>query len=198
MTRRAARRRRARIPETNPPGMSSRSARLAETPSTGSRTRARPTRLRALSAAMKLDLVLFGRIRSGPFFALLRRPPPGRRRNDEDPLRGNRSDRARDDRRIGARHRGRGRAWQRWAMRCTCWPLGGDGLFPASAACDGQRCGRRWGVRTALDARRAVTRIARALQPTGGHRALLQFRRRRHRRWSAPSALSPCSRSMRR
>jgi hypothetical protein len=27
--------------------------------------------LRLLSAAMKLDLLLFGRIRSGPFFALL-------------------------------------------------------------------------------------------------------------------------------
>jgi len=34
--------------------------------------------LRALSAAMKLDLLLFGRIESGPFFALLERvnPPP--------------------------------------------------------------------------------------------------------------------------
>jgi hypothetical protein len=29
--------------------------------------------LRALSAAMKLDLILFGRIESGPFFALLER-----------------------------------------------------------------------------------------------------------------------------
>jgi hypothetical protein len=29
--------------------------------------------LRALSAAMKLDLLLFGRIESGPFFALLER-----------------------------------------------------------------------------------------------------------------------------
>jgi hypothetical protein len=27
--------------------------------------------LRGLSAAMKLDLLLFGRVRSGPFFALL-------------------------------------------------------------------------------------------------------------------------------
>ena len=33
------------------------------------------TLLRALSAAMKLDLVLFGRIESGPFFALLERTP---------------------------------------------------------------------------------------------------------------------------
>jgi SAM-dependent methyltransferase len=31
--------------------------------------------LRALSFAMKLDLVLFGRIRSGPFFALLKKDP---------------------------------------------------------------------------------------------------------------------------
>jgi hypothetical protein len=31
--------------------------------------------LRALSFAMKLDLVLFGRIRSGPFFALLEKEP---------------------------------------------------------------------------------------------------------------------------
>jgi len=31
--------------------------------------------LRALTAAMKLDLVLFGRIESGPFFALLERLP---------------------------------------------------------------------------------------------------------------------------
>jgi hypothetical protein len=29
--------------------------------------------LRALSAAMKLDLLFFGRIESGPFFALLER-----------------------------------------------------------------------------------------------------------------------------
>jgi hypothetical protein len=35
----------------------------------------RPTRaaLRALTAAMKLDLLLFGSIESGPFFALLER-----------------------------------------------------------------------------------------------------------------------------
>ena len=31
--------------------------------------------LRALTAAMKLDLILFGRIESGPFFALLERLP---------------------------------------------------------------------------------------------------------------------------
>ena len=31
--------------------------------------------LRALTAAMKLDLVLFGRVESGPFFALLERTP---------------------------------------------------------------------------------------------------------------------------
>ena len=35
--------------------------------------------LRALTAAMKLDLLLFGRIESGPFFALLERQPPGLR-----------------------------------------------------------------------------------------------------------------------
>ena len=34
--------------------------------------------LRALSAAMKLDLVLFGRIQSGPFFALLEKTSSGR------------------------------------------------------------------------------------------------------------------------
>jgi hypothetical protein len=31
--------------------------------------------LRALTMAMKLDLLLFGRIESGPFFALLERSP---------------------------------------------------------------------------------------------------------------------------
>jgi hypothetical protein len=31
--------------------------------------------LRVLTAAMKLDLLLFGRIESGPFFALLERTP---------------------------------------------------------------------------------------------------------------------------
>jgi hypothetical protein len=31
--------------------------------------------LRTLTAAMKLDLLLFGRIESGPFFALLERLP---------------------------------------------------------------------------------------------------------------------------
>jgi hypothetical protein len=35
--------------------------------------------LRALTVAMKLDLVLFGRVESGPFFALLERQPPGLR-----------------------------------------------------------------------------------------------------------------------
>ena len=37
--------------------------------------------LRGLSAAMKLDLLLFGRITSGPFFALLvkQEPEPGNR-----------------------------------------------------------------------------------------------------------------------
>jgi len=37
----------------------------------------RPTRavLGALTLAMKLDLLLFGRIESGPFFALLERAP---------------------------------------------------------------------------------------------------------------------------
>lgn len=34
--------------------------------------------LRALTAAMKLDLLLFGRIESGPFFALLERVSDGR------------------------------------------------------------------------------------------------------------------------
>jgi SAM-dependent methyltransferase len=34
--------------------------------------------LRTLSAAMKLDLLLFGRIRSGPFFALLQKTSPAR------------------------------------------------------------------------------------------------------------------------
>lgn len=33
--------------------------------------------LRAATGAMKLDLWLFGRIRTGPFFALLRKPPAG-------------------------------------------------------------------------------------------------------------------------
>ena len=32
--------------------------------------------LRALTAAMKLDLLLFGRIESGPFFALLEKTGP--------------------------------------------------------------------------------------------------------------------------
>jgi hypothetical protein len=31
--------------------------------------------LRALTTAMKLDLLLFGRVESGPFFALLERTP---------------------------------------------------------------------------------------------------------------------------
>ena len=39
-------------------------------------SRATRALLGALSAAMKLDLVLFGRIESGPFFALLERVPP--------------------------------------------------------------------------------------------------------------------------
>jgi hypothetical protein len=34
--------------------------------------------LRALTLAMKLDLLLFGRVESGPFFALLERTEPRR------------------------------------------------------------------------------------------------------------------------
>ncbi len=34
--------------------------------------------LRLLTAAMKLDLLLFGRVESGPFFALLERTSDGR------------------------------------------------------------------------------------------------------------------------
>lgn len=41
------------------------------------------TLLRALSAAMKLDLLLFGRIESGPFFALLERVRGGDRAHEE-------------------------------------------------------------------------------------------------------------------
>ena len=44
-------------------------ARIARSPATYAA-------LRALSALMTLDLLLFGRIRSGPFFALLRKEPP--------------------------------------------------------------------------------------------------------------------------
>jgi hypothetical protein len=41
--------------------------------------RSAPTRalLRGLTMAMKLDLVLFGHVESGPFFALLERVPGG-------------------------------------------------------------------------------------------------------------------------
>ena len=42
--------------------------RVAESPTTR-------MALRALTSAMKLDLILFGRIESGPFFALLERLP---------------------------------------------------------------------------------------------------------------------------
>ncbi len=40
--------------------------------------------LRALTAAMKLDLLLFGHIESGPFFALLERIEPRTARKDTD------------------------------------------------------------------------------------------------------------------
>ena len=43
------------------------------------------TALRALSFAMKLDLVLFGRITSGPFFALLVKEPVEPRTPSPDP-----------------------------------------------------------------------------------------------------------------
>ena len=78
--------------------------------------------LRALSFAMKLDLLLFGRITSGPFFALLvKRKAQGRARlgksecgflepepepANEDSLLRHRPDRSRHDGRIGSCHRG--------------------------------------------------------------------------------------------
>ena len=83
--------------------------------------------LRALSLAMKLDLLLFGRVTSGPFFALLEKtmlrlrlklksPESACLRalsmspEHEDPLLRHRPDRARHDGRIGPRHGGRRRA----------------------------------------------------------------------------------------
>jgi hypothetical protein len=40
--------------------------------------------LRGATAAMKLDLLLFGRIPTGPFFALLRKPATNRRADDRE------------------------------------------------------------------------------------------------------------------
>ena len=83
--------------------------------------------LRGLSFAMKLDLLLFGRVRSGPFFALLRKPSltvPNRTRRHEDPLLRHRSDRARHHWGIGPRRRRSRRGWRRSATTCTCWRPG--------------------------------------------------------------------------
>jgi SAM-dependent methyltransferase len=70
MARRAARRLSSSLPAEQADRESIREARTAAKQQIA-RSPATRTVLRALSAAMKLDLLLFGRIRSGPFFALL-------------------------------------------------------------------------------------------------------------------------------
>jgi SAM-dependent methyltransferase len=72
MARRAARRLPAGAPDTDAAAI--REAR-ATAKSAIARSRTVYAALRLLSLAMKLDLVLFGRVRSGPFFALLEKIP---------------------------------------------------------------------------------------------------------------------------
>ena len=69
MARRAAR----RLAEADAPDADAAAIREARTAAKARIAASRSTygALRALSFAMKLDLLLFGRIRSGPFFALL-------------------------------------------------------------------------------------------------------------------------------
>ena len=68
--RRADARRRARRPIRRPPSRAVRVVREGDASGTAAR---RIRALRALSALMRLDVWLFGRMRSGPFFALLRK-----------------------------------------------------------------------------------------------------------------------------
>ena len=153
-----------------------------------SRSRSSPATyaaLRALSLGMKLDVLLFGRITSGPFFGLLvkeerraaRRPrsaawlhavqsAPRRGFADAHPLLRDRSDRARHGRAARSTCRRWPRGSRRSDTRSTCW------CRPAPAA---SRPGpvhwvadarRRSGARSCAGrARGAVTRLARALAP---------------------------------
>jgi len=80
MTRRAARAIDARTRATGAPADPDAAVRTVRA-SAKARVRERGATfrtLRALSTLMRLDLWLFGRIRSGPFFALLRKFPAGR------------------------------------------------------------------------------------------------------------------------
>jgi hypothetical protein len=74
MAKRAA----ARAPAGTAEDTDARAIREARTAAKAQIARSRTTRgaLRALSTAMKLDLVLFGNVTSGPFFALLVKEPP--------------------------------------------------------------------------------------------------------------------------
>ena len=118
---------------------------------------------------MKLDLLLFGRVESGPFFALLERtstadlrpPPPSRPTSDEDPLLRHRPDRPGHQRGIGARRGGGGRARGARAR--------GDGARSRRAqgrrgrrACAGCRWRRRSGPRTCAWRGPARSRSSRA------------------------------------
>ena len=139
MARRAAQRRRRRPARRPTTPTRTRCARRATRGRRRSIARERGSTyaaLRALTCAMKLDLLLFGRIRSGPFFALLRRRMTRGRRpvaRDEDPLLRHRPD-ACPARPAGsvARARRWPRGWRRSGTRCTSLVTPGDGPFPAA------------------------------------------------------------------
>ena len=130
--------RRARLAGERPPEADAAAIREARTAAkeriAGS---GRPTRrCAALSLAMKLDLLLFGRIRSGPFFALL-----VKKTEDAHPLRRDRPDGARHQGWFRPRHGGGG-GLAALGHEVHVLVDAGRRPFPAGR-CAGSRCARR-------------------------------------------------------
>ncbi|MCK7518719.1 MAG: hypothetical protein MZV64_13850 [Ignavibacteriales bacterium] len=102
--------------------------------------------LRLVTWVMKLDLLLFGRVRSGPYFALLRRDGGGSGR-DEDRLRRPRPARARHHRRLRPRD-GRRRGPRRAGTRGRRADDAGAGAVSRGAGPLARRWRRRSGCAT--------------------------------------------------
>ena len=148
---------------------------------------------------MKLDLLLFGRVRPGPFFALLVERTRASAA-DEDPLLRHRPDRARHDGRIGPRARRSPKAWPRSGTRCTSLVDAGPGPFPAGAGALASRWRRRSAAGTCAGC--ATERGARAsrarIRPDVVIERYYNFGGEGDARGAGGSARWPCSRSTRR
>ena len=145
--------------------------------------------LRGLSFAMKLDLLLFGRVRSGPFFALLVKEPMMRILY------------CAIDQTVPGTHgriRPRARRWRRDSRRsattCTCWRRRAAAVSRRAGALDRDAAAARPRRSCAGRDAGAVRRIARDAAAGRRHRAVLQLRRRGDPGRRRGSARPRCSR----